>query len=106
MSSRTHHPIASLVCVGFDGPEPTPFLREVLAMGVSTVILFARNVGDPAATARTCRMIREVAGRPIVISIDQEGGSSRRLVDGFTPVSSMRTLAAGLAHSRGIGVYT
>ena len=99
MSSRTHHPIASLVCVGFDGPEPTPFLREMLAMGVSTVILFARNVGDPAATARTCRMIREVAGRPIVISIDQEGGSSRRLVDGFTPIPSMRTLAAGGEHA-------
>ena len=68
-------------------------------MGVSTVILFARNVGDPASTARTCRMIREVAGRPIVISIDQEGGSSRRLTDGFTHVPSMRTLAAGGEHA-------
>ena len=64
-------------------------------MGVSTVILFARNVGDPQATARTCRMIRAVAGRPIVIAIDQEGGSSRRLVEGFTPIPSMRTLARG-----------
>ena len=62
-------------------------------MGVSTVILFGRNVGDPEATARTCRLIRECAGRPIVLSIDQEGGDSRRLVEGFTPVPSMRELA-------------
>ena len=94
MSSRVPHSITSLVCIGFEGSEPTPFLKEALALGVSTVILFARNVGNPEATARTCRMIREAAGRPIVISVDQEGGTSRRLVDGFTPIPSMRTLAS------------
>ena len=84
---------ASLVCVGFDGVEPTPFIEEAFAAGVSTVILFGRNVGDPAGTAETCRRLREAAGRPIVIAIDQEGGTSRRLIDGFTPVPSMRELA-------------
>ena len=85
--------LASLVCIGFDGSEPTPFIEEALSAGVSTVILFARNVGDPAHTAETCRRLREAAGRPIVIAIDQEGGTSRRLVDGFTPVPPMRELA-------------
>jgi beta-N-acetylhexosaminidase len=84
---------ASLVCVGFHGDEPTPFMEEAFSAGVSTVILFARNVGDPVKTSETCRRLREAAGRPIVIAIDQEGGSSRRLVDGFTPVPSMRELA-------------
>lgn len=87
--------IASLVCIGFDGMEPTPFLEEALCAGVSTVILFARNVGDPNATRCTCARIRELAGRPILIAIDQEGGKSRRLVDGFTLVPAMRTLAEG-----------
>ena len=91
--------LASLVCVGFDGAEPTPFIEEAFSVGVSTVILFARNVGDPAATAETCRRLREVAGRPIVIAIDQEGGTSRRLTDGFTPVSSMRELARLGSHA-------
>ena len=85
--------LASLVCLGFDGEEPTPFIEQAFAAGVSTVILFARNVGDPTRTRETCRRLREVAGRPIVISIDQEGGASRRLIDGFTPVPSMRELA-------------
>ena len=85
--------LASLVCVGFDGAEPTPFIEEAFAAGVSTVILFGRNVGDPAGTTETCRRLREAAGRPIVIAIDQEGGTSRRLIDGFTPVPSMRELA-------------
>ena len=87
--------IASLVCVGFDGPEPTPFLEEALRAGVSTVILFARNVGDPSETRRTCQLIREAAGRPVLISIDQEGGESRRLVNGFSDVPSMRELSLG-----------
>ena len=84
---------ASLVCIGFDGEEPTPFLEEALHAGVSAVILFSRNVGTPEATWTTCNRIREAAGRPILIAVDQEGGSSRRLVDGFTPVPSMRALA-------------
>ena len=87
--------IASLVCIGFDGTEPTPFLEEALHAGVSTVILFSRNVGTPEATSTTCNLIRETAGRPILIAIDQEGGDSRRLIDGFTPVPPMRLLAEG-----------
>lgn len=86
--------IASLVCIGFDGTEPTPFLEEALHAGVSTVILFSRNVGTPEATWTICNRIREIAGRPILLAIDQEGGDSRRLVDGFTPVPSMRELAS------------
>ena len=86
---------ASLVCIGFDGTEPTPFLVEALREGVSTVILFGRNVGDPDQTRATCERIRDAAGREIIIAIDQEGGESRRLREGFTSVPSMRVLAEG-----------
>ena len=95
MNRATPHPAASLLCVGFEGREPTPFLVEALDAGVSMVILFGRNVGDPETTSLTCRRIREAAGRPIVIAVDQEGGVSRRLVEGFTHVPSMRELARG-----------
>lgn len=87
--------IASLICIGFEGSEPTPFLEEALRAGVSTVILFGRNVGDPDQTNSTCEKIRNAAGREIVIAIDQEGGESRRLREGFTPVPAMRSLAEG-----------
>lgn len=86
--------IASLVCLGFEGTSPTPFLREALEAGVSTVILFGRNVGDPECTRATCERIQDAAGRPILIAIDQEGGESRRLVDGFSSVPPMRDLGA------------
>jgi len=87
--------VASLVCMGFEGTEPTPFLRDALDAGVSSVILFSRNVGSPEETRRTCDRIRECAGRPVLITIDQEGGDSRRLVDGFSAVPPMRVLAEG-----------
>ena len=95
MNPPSLHPAASLLCVGFDGLEPTPFLVEALAKGVSVVILFARNVGDPELSTRTCSLIREAAGRPIVIAVDQEGGTSRRLVDGFSSIPAMRELSVG-----------
>jgi beta-N-acetylhexosaminidase len=95
MALDLHPHIASLVGIGFEGTEPTPFLEEALRAGVSTVILFGRNVGDPSATGRTCERIREKAGGPVLIAIDQEGGESRRLVEGFTPVPAMRALAEG-----------
>lgn len=40
-------------------------------------------------------MLEDVAERKLLIGIDQEGGTNRRLVDGFTPVAPMRELAVG-----------
>ena len=43
------------------------------------VILFARNVADPAQVRRLCNAAREAVGEDILVLIDQEGGRVRRL---------------------------
>jgi len=84
--------ICRMFLVGFDGKEITPGLRSLLARGVAGVILFGRNVESPAQLAELCGRIKEAAGRPVLICIDQEGGRVRRLRQGFTAVPSMRAV--------------
>lgn len=60
---------------------------------VCGVILFARNVDSPRQVAELCRSIRAVRS-DLLISVDQEGGRVRRLRRGFTPLPSMRAIAA------------
>lgn len=58
--------------------------------GVSTIILFKRNIDTPEQVAKLCGEIKRRAGRPIMIAIDQEGGRVMRLRGRFTDVPSMR----------------
>jgi len=96
---------AQLLLVGFAGTEISAELRELLARGVLGVVLFGRNVEDPAQVARLCAELKRAAGRPLLVAVDQEGGSVRRLRAGFTNVPSMRALGhtrdPALAHQVG-----
>lgn len=96
---------AGLLLVGFAGTELTPDLRRLLARGVLGVILFGRNVVDAPQVARLVRDLKQAAGRPLLVAVDQEGGSVRRLRKGFAQVPSMRRLGAekdpALAHAVG-----
>jgi beta-N-acetylhexosaminidase len=85
---------ARLLTVGFHGKALTPELGRLLARGVGGVILFARNVGSPAEVLELTRAIKRRAGRPVVVSVDQEGGKVARLRDGFTELPSFRALGA------------
>lgn len=85
---------ARLVCVGFDGPEVTDDLRQLIARGVSSVILFTRNFQSQAQLGELCREIKGLTRRPILIGVDQEGGRVQRFTEGFTLIPSMRDLAA------------
>jgi len=94
-----------LVLVGFAGTELSAELRELVQSGVLGVILFSRNVESPEQVARLIREMKAAAGRPLLVAVDQEGGSVRRLRSGFSQVPSMRSLGQvrdpALAHAVG-----
>ncbi len=94
-----------MFCVGFAGTTVTPAIGRLVERGVAGVILFGRNVQSAQQVAELCAELKSIAGRPLLICIDQEGGRVMRLRDGFTPIPSMRTLGeAGqetLAHEIG-----
>jgi len=94
MDALSDAAIARLFTVGFHGTVPSPELEELLGRGVGGVILFGRNVEAPEQVLELTRRIKELAGRPVLVGIDQEGGRVRRLRSGFTDVPAMRALGA------------
>jgi beta-N-acetylhexosaminidase len=87
---------ASLFTVGFHGTEPSREVLELVERGVSGVILFGRNVVDAEQVATLVAALKRAAGRPLLVSIDQEGGRVARLrsPQGFTELPPMRAVGA------------
>ena len=84
---------ARCVFVGIAGPTPSPEELELVRRGVGGVILFARNVKEPAQVADLSRHLKEAAPGPLLVSIDQEGGRVQRLRAPFwTPWPTPRRL--------------
>lgn len=48
------------------------------------VILFSRNFASKAQVAELSAAIREAAGRPVLVCVDQEGGRVQRFREGFS----------------------
>lgn len=94
MSETLARRVARLFCVGFPGKAPTPELVELLELGVSGVILFSRNVGEPAELFELIRAIKTLRAAPTLVTVDQEGGSVRRLRSGFTELPPLAALGA------------
>src|SRR5262249_38599748 len=84
---------ARCVFVGISGLTPTPDELELVRRGVGGVILFSRNVQEPAQVAQLSRELKAAAPGPLLVSIDQEGGRVQRLRPPFwTAWPSMRRL--------------
>ncbi len=85
---------AGLFCVGFQGTRPSPEVLELVRRGVYGVVLFARNVESAAQVAELTASLKRAAGRPLLVSVDQEGGRVARLRarHGFTELPPMRAL--------------
>ena len=80
--------------VGFPGREPDAELRALAAEGVLGAILFKRNLGAPEESAALCRRLKEEAGRPFLLAVDQEGGRVARLRGApFKELPPMREVA-------------
>jgi beta-N-acetylhexosaminidase len=70
---------ARCVFVGIKGTASLPAELDLIRRGVGGVILFARNVVDPAQVAELSRTLKAAAPGPLLICIDQEGGRVQRL---------------------------
>ena len=85
---------ARLFTVGFQGKTRSSELEKLIARGVGGVIFFARNVGHAAEVAELASGIKRLAGRPLILALDQEGGQVARLRQGFTEIPPMRAVGA------------
>ncbi|MFC0865551.1 beta-N-acetylhexosaminidase [Sphaerimonospora cavernae] len=66
---------------GFEGTAPPGWLCRALAEGLGGVVLFARNIADPAQTAALTAALR--ADNPeVIVAVDEEGGTVTRLEAG------------------------
>jgi beta-N-acetylhexosaminidase len=94
MSDPLDREIAGLFGVGFHGRSPSPEVLALVRRGVGGVVLFGRNVEEAGQVAELVAELKRAAGRPLLVSIDQEGGRVARLRErhGFTELPPMRAL--------------
>jgi beta-N-acetylhexosaminidase len=72
--------VGELFLFGFEGTSPDASIRSFLSKKyVGGVIFFARNFVDAEHLARLTREVTEIAGRPLLVCVDQEGGSVLRV---------------------------
>jgi beta-N-acetylhexosaminidase len=99
--------------VGFHGTTADDDLRALISdLHVGGLILFKRNVSDPEQLGELCRgaqaFAAEAGDPPLIISIDQEGGTVARLGPPFTVFPGARAIgeAGSEDPARAFGVIT
>jgi beta-N-acetylhexosaminidase len=70
--------------LGFEGDSLPGELAEYLARGLAGVVLYQRNFTSAEGLRAITAAIRQAAGRPVLIGIDQEGGTRFALREPFT----------------------
>lgn len=93
--------IGQMMVVGFTGKIVPDYLLGWLRAGrVGGVILFQRNVETPQQVAELVASLHAAAKYPLLVSIDQEGGTVARFREGFTESPGLMALsAAGNLHT-------
>src|SRR6267143_7175519 len=76
--------------LGFDGEILPAELAGYLERGLAGVVLYKRNFRSVQRLRELTAEIRRAAGHPVLIGIDQEGGTRFALQEPFTAVSSRR----------------
>jgi beta-N-acetylhexosaminidase len=71
--------------LGFPGHELSEELKELITDGLAGVAIYPRNFRDIGELSRLTHAIRQAAARPVLIGIDQEGGTKFSLGEPFTP---------------------
>ena len=86
--------VGQLFIVGFDGTVPTKVLLGwIKAFRPGGVILFSRNIKQPAQVLRLTTALQAVSpDLPLFICVDQEGGKVSRLPPPFTQFPGGATL--------------
>jgi beta-N-acetylhexosaminidase len=79
--------------LGFQGDSLPAELAEYLARGLAGVVIYQRNFASAAGLRRlTAEIQQAAAGRPVLIGIDQEGGTRFALSEPFTSWPSAQEL--------------
>src|SRR5208283_741762 len=87
--------VGQLLIMGFDGAAVSARLRLMLAtLCPSGVILFRRNIEEPAQTHALLRGVQKSVSTPMFLCVDMEGGTVDRLRDVIAPVPSVADVAA------------
>lgn len=75
----------SPLLIGLPGPRPDrESVRLLRETGAAGVLLLARNILSPAQTRGLIRELQDRLGRPLIISVDHEGGWVLRFSKGLT----------------------
>jgi beta-N-acetylhexosaminidase len=95
MTRTIEQKVGRMLHIGFDGLEPPEYVLDWLARGqIGGVVLFRRNLHDPAQVAKLVQTCRDAAPEPILVSIDQEGGRVVRLHTHFSESPGAMALGA------------
>jgi beta-N-acetylhexosaminidase len=87
--------LGQMLIVGFQGHQAPPHIIDWLGEGrIGGVILFARNIDTPRQLKALTQELRQAARHPILVAIDQEGGTVARLREGFTESPGAMALGA------------
>jgi beta-N-acetylhexosaminidase len=87
--------IGQMLMVGFAGLEAPDYILDWLREGrVGGIVLFARNVDNPAQLAQLVQRLHDAAKYALLIGIDQEGGIVARLRQGFCESPGAMALSA------------
>jgi beta-N-acetylhexosaminidase len=70
--------------LGFEDHSLSAELAEYLAQGLAGVVIYPRNFSSVEGLRKLTGEIRSAAGRPVLIGIDQEGGTRFALREPFT----------------------
>ena len=87
--------VGQMLCFAFHGTsynhQLDTFINE---FNLGSVVYFARNINKTNEVARLNKTIQERAKIPLLIGLDQEGGSVLRIMEGITPLVGAMALAA------------
>jgi beta-N-acetylhexosaminidase len=91
-----------MLIIGISGFALTAAERDWLQHpSVSGVILFTRNFADREQVTRLIEDCRRAAARPLLVTVDQEGGPVQRFRDGFSHLPPLSLFGRRLAVERG-----
>lgn len=84
--------------IGWQTDDTIELIENIKRYNFGNIILFTRNIKSANQITDVCGKIQEAAveynGHPCFISLDQEGGSVRRIYEGVTSVPGSMAIAA------------
>ena len=87
--------IGQLLCFAFHGTTYNDQLKTLIEHHhIGNIVHFARNITSLSQVSTLNQAIQDHATHPVFISLDQEGGMVRRIVEGITYLPGAMSLAA------------